>query len=200
MRRRRRQPELASNGPVSEARKATPESALYAPDLAEIERIATTAELSNWGGRFAILDQFRKPPADWDSRMYYGVPGLVWTVMSDTCATGRPNAPLNIAYDTYYREYVFRQPRDEHELVAVMSAASEEVFSCYRFDGLQRWTVELLEAWWVGTDILEGWLENALSQNPEPELADGLRAYLDYLRSKEFESYMSDLKSYLARS
>ena len=40
------------------------------------------------------------------------------------------HAPLNIAYDEYGAEFVFRQPRDESELAAGTKVARAETFHC----------------------------------------------------------------------
>ncbi len=153
-------------------------SGLYAPGRSEIIEVAERANLANHhpDSRSWLLDKLRRPPTDWDSRTFYTVPGIVWTVPSDTYMTGRPNAPDNIAYDNYGREFVFRQPADESELAAIMSADSEEVFACYRFDGLERWTLSALDAWQGTSDIVLGWLRYLLGIKKESEIRDGLRA------------------------
>lgn len=96
------------------------------------------------GGVPARLDPRTSDPwrrsDEWDERVWYAMPGMVWSVTSDTCCTGREHAPDNIAYDEVGMEFVFRQPRDRHELLAVQAAAENEVTGCYRFDGLERWT------------------------------------------------------------
>lgn len=88
---------------------------------------------------------------------------------SDTCATGRLSAPDNVSYDHHYREFVYRQPTNESELAAVMSADSEEVFSCYRFDGLSRWTHDAMRAWMEDMDVVLGYVRDTLSADPDPE-------------------------------
>ncbi len=56
-------------------------------------------------------------------------------------------APDNIASDEFGGEFVFRQPRDEAGLLAVVDAARIECFDRYRFDGLSRWSTSSVEAW-----------------------------------------------------
>jgi hypothetical protein len=113
----------------------------YFSDANEVRTVAEQAALSNphtlakqW-----LLDKLDTPSGDWDARLLLSVPGPVWTVASDTCETGRLEAPKNIAYDDLGREFVYRQPADPEELAAIMSADACEVFACYRFDGLRRW-------------------------------------------------------------
>jgi hypothetical protein len=164
----------------------------YSPDRAEILAVASRAQLANThpDAQGWLQAKINQPADDWDLRAAYTVPGLVWTVESDTCMTGRPNAPRNVAYDDFYREFVYRQPANEAELAAVMSADSQEVFSCYRFDGLERWTVPGVDAWFsITRDLVVGWLRYQLSTQTEEELVEGLSDACDYLTSPEFREY-----------
>jgi hypothetical protein len=173
----------------------------YAPDWAEILAVASRARLANThpDAQSWLQAKVRQPPDDWELRAPYTVPGLVWTVESDTCATGRPNAPHNIAYDHFWHEFVYRQPADEAELVAIMSADSEEVFSCYRFDGLQRWTTTALDGWFNTThDVVVGWLRYQLSTETDLELVEGLNEAHVYLTSDAFREYVGALRSILS--
>jgi hypothetical protein len=162
--------------------------------------VAERARLANPNpdARGWLLQKVRNAPTDWDCRAFYTVPGVVWTVPSDTCMTGRPNAPRNIAYDDFGREFVFRQPANESELAAIMSADSEEVFACYRFDGLDRWTVAALNAWQETSDIVLGWIRHLLATERDREILDGLRDYERYLTSEAFGTYIGSLKNHLA--
>src|SRR4051794_11497368 len=95
----------------------------YLPDRAEILAVASRAQLANPRPESKVWLQAKihQPPHDWELRAPHTVPGLVWTVESDTCMTGRSNAPRNVAYDDVGREFVYRQPANQAELVAVMS-------------------------------------------------------------------------------
>jgi hypothetical protein len=145
---------------------------LYLPNRHEVASIAQRAELRNPNpdARLSISAKIAQPPTDWDRRTILSVPGIVWSVSSDTCATGRLSAPDNIAYDHDYREFVYRQPNTEAELAAIMSADSEEVFACYRFDGLSRWTHPAFGAWLEDLDVVLGYVRHTLDADPEPEL------------------------------
>ena len=105
--------------------------------------------------------------------------------------TGRPSAPANIAYDEYGREFVYRQPANEAELAGVMSADSEEVFACYRFDGLDRWTAEAFGAWVEDHSVITGWMQHRLSTEPDGEIRAGLEGALAYQTSDEFRDYLA---------
>lgn len=174
---------------------------LYAPRRAEIVKVAKRARLANQhpDAKRWLVDKLKRPPSDWDCRTPYTVPGLVWTVGSDTCMTGRLSAPDNIAYDPLGREFVYRQPLNEAGLAAIMSADSEEVFACYRFDGLERWTRQSLDAWLDRRDVIVGWLEHCLATEREGEIADSLRACHDYLVGDEFRTYVAALRELLSR-
>lgn len=167
---------------------------LFAPSRREIAAVATRASLvnSNPDAKGWLLNKVKRPPSDWDSRAFLTVPGLVWTVDSDTCMTGRVEAPRNIAYDELGREFVFRQPIDEAELAAIMSADSNEIFACYRFDGLERWTKASVEAWLADRHVIAGWLSHRLTSETDSEMVEGLQAFHAYLTSDEFRTYFAD--------
>lgn len=169
----------------------------YFPVRAEVRAVALAAELRNPhpSARRWLLDKLDRPPTDWDERAILTIPGVVWTVSSDTCATGRLSAPDNVAYDHWYREFVFRQPRDPAELGAVMSADSEEVFACYRFDGLARWTSRSVAAWHEDSEVVLGYARQALAETGEdPELQQCLGDYVTYLESSELGEYIGALR------
>ena len=94
----------------------------------------------------------------------------------------------------------FRQPTNEGELAAIMSADSEEVFACYRFDGLSRWTPSALRAWVEDMDVVVGYLRDTLSADPEPEIAEGLRAYESYLSGSDFKAYLAGIRRVPSRA
>lgn len=172
---------------------------LYLPDHQEIRTVALHAPLRNWhpSAKDWLLGKVDHPLEDWDTRAFLTVPGIIWTVSSDTCATGRLSAPENVAYDHHYREFVFRQPRDEAELAAIMSADSEEVFGCYRFDGLNRWTSLSLAAWVADKEVIVGYLRHVLAAGDNSEIHDCLRQYEAYLAGPEFSSYLRDFGQHL---
>lgn len=173
----------------------------YFPDSAAVRAVALDANLRNPhpSARTWLLEKIDRPPSDWDERAVLTVPGVVWTVSSDTCATGRQSAPNNVAYDDGHREFVFRQPREAAELGAVMSADSEEVFACYRFDGLERWTSQSVDAWHADLDVVLGYARHALLHiGDAPDLRASLTNYVSYLVSAEFQQYMGALRSHLA--
>lgn len=168
----------------------------YFPVRDEIRSVALHARLRNPqpSARVSIQSKIEHPPSDWDERTVLTVPGIVWTVSSDTCATGRLSAPKNVAYDHYYREFVFRQPANEVELGAIMSAESEEVFACYRFDGLSRWTSRSVRAWIEDMEVVLGYVRHVLSTDANAEIVDGLMQYQAYLTSSGFRDYIGEFQ------
>lgn len=175
--------------------------ALYLPARDEISSVALHARLRNplASARVSIQRKIAYPPADWDARTVLSVPGIVWTVSSDTCATGRLSAPENVAYDHCGREFVFRQPANEVELGAIMSAESEEVFACYRFDGLSRWTSRSVGAWIQDMEVVLGYVRHVLMTDADAEIVDGLAQYEAYLTSSEFSEYIGEFQRQLER-
>lgn len=175
-------------------------TAQYFPDAPTVRAVALGAKLRNPhpSARTWLLEKIDEPPTDWDERAVLTIPGVVWTVSSDTCATGRLSAPDNVAYDHWYREFVFRQPRDAAELGAVMSADSEEMFACYRFDGLERWTSRSVAAWHEDVEVVLGYARHALAETAEDlELQQCLGSYVSYLESEEFGQYIGALRTHL---
>ncbi len=175
-------------------------ASLYAPTRSEIVAVAKRAPLANThtDARGWLLEKLRLPPDDWDSRTVFTTPGIVWAVGSDTCMTGRPNAPRNIAYDNYGREFVYRQPESAEELMGIMSADSEEAFSCYRFDGLERWTRSAFDAWFNTHDVVLGWICHLLSTESEAEIVGSLRDCHEYLTSDAFRAYVAAVAEFLS--
>lgn len=145
--------------------------------------------LQRYAGAAGVASLIDKPPDDWDARGLLNVPGLVWITESDTCGTGRLEAPDNIAYDEFGAEFVFRQPRTEAELAQVMRAAWADPFDAYRFDGFARWTYASASAWFNQVHVVTGWLERMLTVSHPREIREGAVAALEYLKSADFEAY-----------
>jgi len=172
--------------------------AAYLPDQRTMRSVALDADLRNTQpqARELLLKKIDDPPSDWDARAVLGVPGPVWSVSSETCETGRLSAPDNVAFDHLWREFVYRQPRNARELGAVMSADSEEVFSCYRFDGLSRWTRQAVQAWWEDADVLIRYADATVREG-NGEVPEGLAEYASYLKSEDFRDYVAALMRHL---
>ena len=143
------------------------------------------------------MEKVKEGTQDWDCRWPMSPPGLVWSISSDTCGTGPPEAPDNVLFTDLGQEFVFRQPRNERELIEVMNADVNEVFDCYRFDGLDRWSFAAAQTWWETVPVLEGWLEHRLVTESDAELNEHARVHLDYLRSEEFKEHMIGVLAYL---
>src|ERR1700744_4173118 len=84
----------------------------------------------------------------WQKRHPFNFPGPFYTGESDTCGTGDVEAPLNVMYDSYCCEYIFKQPKTYAELVCVIDAAAVEVFDSYSCNGNNHWTIDLCKQWW----------------------------------------------------
>lgn len=79
-----------------------------------------------------------------------------------------------------------------------MSADAEEVLSCYRFDGLERWTSASFGAWFSTHDVVVGWVSHLLATETEREIVDSLRDCHDYLTSDAFRQYAVAFREFLA--
>src|ERR1043165_340774 len=95
----------------------------------------------------------------WDQKNWLNIPGIFYTGDTDTCLTGRLWAPKNVLYDDLGREFIFRQPRDDQELIDVICAGMVDPFQAYGFDGHRRWTISLIRQWWKERQRLVEWIE-----------------------------------------
>jgi hypothetical protein len=116
----------------------------------------------------------------WREKHPFNFPGPFYTGESDTCATGDSEAPANVMYDSYTREYVFKQPQSFAELVCVIDAAAVEVFDSYSCNGNSYWTYDRCRYWWQSKPYL-------LEQLKDPEVISSnggrVQLYADYLNS-----------------
>ncbi|MFC8720888.1 ferredoxin [Kitasatospora sp. NPDC057198] len=98
----------------------------------------------------------------WAERNWRNVPGPFYGAATDSMATGRLDAPHHIAYDDDFgggfgTEFVYRQPMDEAETEAVVSAACLELYSGYGWDGDEHWTPATVREWWRDRSRVRGW-------------------------------------------
>ncbi|MEU3563802.1 ferredoxin [Kitasatospora sp. NPDC006786] len=98
----------------------------------------------------------------WAERNWRNVPGPFYGAATDSMATGRLDAPHHIAYDDDFgggfgTEFVYRQPMDEAETEAVVSAACLELYSGYGWDGDEHWTPATVRAWWRERSRVREW-------------------------------------------
>jgi hypothetical protein len=123
----------------------------------------------------------------WDELLWLNVPGPFWTGETDTCWTGRLNAPHHVLYGDEFTEFVYRQPRTPTELAALAAAAWEDPFGGYGCDGDDRWTPETVRTWWRERNRVVQYVEqqhqqwNASDRTEEQEAAAGLRDFASYL-------------------
>ncbi|MGW0393193.1 ferredoxin [Streptomyces sp. NPDC003042] len=94
----------------------------------------------------------------WEERDWRNVPGPFYGAETDTCLTGRLEAPGHVLYeDTYGQEFVYRQPLTEAEARAVLWAAEEEAFEAYGRDGDAHWTPDSVREWWRDRARVREW-------------------------------------------
>ncbi|MUL84794.1 ferredoxin [Mycobacterium sp. CBMA247] len=103
----------------------------------------------------------------WSKRDWRNVPGPFYCADTDNCLTGDV-APANVAFeDEFGAEFVYRQPRDEHEVHQLLSAACQEPFQAYACDGDEHWTLALVRKWWAERVRLLDWIAAAEPVWPE---------------------------------
>jgi len=148
-------------------------SFLYRADVDKVIRLEVMALSGLPEKNRDCLDHDR-----WDKRHPFNFPGPFYTGESDTCGTGDSEAPVNVMYDSYCCEYIFKQPKTYVELLCVIDAAAVEVFDSYSCNGNKHWTIDLCKQWWEQKSYLIDQLNN-----PEIVQVNGGRQhlYIDYL-------------------
>lgn len=81
------------------------------------------------------------------------IPGPFYGATTDSMMLGRTDAPHHIAYDGdlgdgFGSEFVHRQPVNETDTEALVSAATVETYDGYGWDGDDHWTPDTVRAWW----------------------------------------------------
>lgn len=117
------------------------------------------------------------PPAEpfrgrWDERHPLNAPGRFYGAATDTCCDGPALAPSSLLYDHEGCGFVWRQPRDESELAALLDGAQSDPFSGYAADGDEYWTPQLVRAWWAERAARQPLVEALIRDltGPRPEL------------------------------
>ena len=147
--------------------------------------------------RRLVAAQDRDPfQGKWDERKARNVPGPFYTADTDSMQTGRLDAPGHVAYDEdigdgFGYEFVYRQPANETETAALVSAANMELYSGYAWDGDEHWTVETVRDWWRGRGEIHEWavdLAAVWAANAHPkyhghyhDAARGLREFVGFI-------------------
>jgi hypothetical protein len=110
----------------------------------------------------------------WAARSELNVPGPFYGADTDTCMAGQPVAPANVAFTGTWQEFVWRQPRSNAEVDAVIEAARQDPFSGYGRDGSVHWTPDLVAAWWEGRHARRPLTEQAVTNLKQyaPERAE----------------------------
>lgn len=124
----------------------------------------------------------------WGERDWRNVPGPFYGAGTDSCWMGRLIAPANVLYeDERGAEFVYRQPRDVAETLAVLGAAAQDPMAGYACDGDRHWTPELVRDWWRERARVREWavrLDRSWSvseSGEEREAAGGAREYVAHI-------------------
>ncbi|WP_266504189.1 hypothetical protein [Streptomyces erythrochromogenes] len=188
--------------------------------LPDLPRSAHTAAGSNpllphpaqakhhWRVKETGADMGRGEPAEYGS--WVGPPrtlgrtglaqraGSFYGAGTDDCWTGRLIAPVHVLYDDEWgAEFVYRQPRDTAQALALLGAVAQDSMAGYACDGDDHWTAEV-SATGGGSGAGSGpaaldrtW---SVSQRAEErEAAGGGREYVAYIDGVLAE----DLRHYL---
>jgi hypothetical protein len=123
------------------------------------------------------MDFFEAPEqyfcGTWADRHPMNVPGPFYGAMTDTCCDGPPLAPSSLLYDAHGQGFVWRQPRNADETLALMTGASSDPFLGYACDGDLHWTPESVRLWWQTIHLQQPEVDRlvAVVQGERPELA-----------------------------
>jgi hypothetical protein len=128
----------------------------------------------------------------WDQKNWRNVPGPFYTAETDTCLTGREEAPNNVLYDEMGQEFIFRQPRSPEEVYQLVAAAYVDPFIGYGCDGNDHWTSQDIREWWRRRDELLNWILGQL-RNPESES----RTHENYIEQNQLKA-LRDFEQYFA--
>lgn len=136
--------------------------------------------------RFGVANTYHPRTGDriWEKRNWRGIPGICYTGETDTCLTGRIEAPDNVLYDEGGSEFIFRQPRNEAELKAVIRAGMVDPFDEYGFDGHRRWNLASIRDWWRQRQRIFNWIAgNGLNPHLYAEQSDAMLDFQLYMVS-----------------
>ncbi|MFI8265203.1 MULTISPECIES: ferredoxin [unclassified Streptomyces] len=128
---------------------------------------------------------------EWANRNWRNVPGPFYGADTDCMQFGRDHARDHVAFDDFH-EFVFRQPVNERETEALVTAAGWELYNNYAWDGDDHWTPEGVRAWWRERGRVREWAVAAAAEwssyaeNPEyvphyHDAADGHRDFVAYI-------------------
>jgi hypothetical protein len=139
----------------------------------------------------------------WADRNWLNVPGPFYGAETDSCAAGIGQAPGHVLIDERGQEFVWRQPQNEEELRNVLSAAYQDPFDGYAWDGDDHWTSGLVQDWWNQRERVKDWIDQALEvplRNQHDALqSSGLNAFRDYL-DRDLEHHLDGYIVWLDRS
>ncbi|MFI5984057.1 hypothetical protein ACIBEA_24620 [Streptomyces sp. NPDC051555] len=145
---------------------------------------------------------FGSGAAHWAELVPLNVPGPFYTRSNDNCWTGRIEAPMSVMYGgKYFEEYVFRQPRNPHEVRDLVRAADVEITGGYGCDGDRWWTPALVRGWWADRGRVEADLTASLAafeRESDEQNADAA-AGVAQARAYVAGALAGDLRAYLFR-
>lgn len=120
--------------------------------------------------------------SDWEHRNWRNVPGPFYGAQNEDCGLGIFVASRHVVGDGEHGEIVYRQPRAQAEVDAVMQAANEDMWSGYGCDGDDHWTAAAVREWWADRHRVREWaLASRLDRLDDPESAAALLDYAAYI-------------------
>lgn len=146
----------------------------------------------------------------WAERNWRNVPGPFYGADTDGMFWGRDHAPDHVAYSyDDGHEFVFRQPVNERETEALITAAGWELHNNYAWDGDDHWTVEGVRGWWRDRGRVREWAVAAAEtwfaydENPMyvAHYHDAAQGHLDFVAyiDEGLEAYLRGYAFWLDR-
>jgi hypothetical protein len=125
------------------------------------------------------LDTTASYEEDFTKRNPLNFPGPFYTLETDNCGTGQPEAPENILCDNEGREHIFMQPRTTKELSNILTASLIDPFGSYAINGNEHWNLKLIKDWWRNKHRL---IDTLLSSDFEENNKGQNFVYIEYLK------------------
>ncbi|MCX6181201.1 MAG: hypothetical protein NT150_04655 [Bacteroidetes bacterium] len=126
---------------------------------------------------------------DFSKKNSLNFPGPFYTLETDNCGTGQPEAPENILCDHEGREHIFMQPQTTKELCNILTASLLDPFHSYAVNGNEHWNLQLIKEWWRNKHKL---IDTLLSKEFEENNSGQNFKYIEYLNGQAKE----DLQRY----
>ena len=149
-------------------------------DSAERQRTAPLVRM----GKLHIEQPETYFKGHWSDRNQLNTPGPFYGAETDTCLDGPEYAPMSLLCDAGGNGFVWRQPTNDEETLALMTGASSDPFAGFGWDGDRHWTPSLVREWWARRQARELLVESLLAKWTKTRLSVAAAAYVESIRAE----------------